>query len=197
MDICQVNKELGLPNALFVNRILEVLKTRMEDLVALLNYRSIARRSVGRYAQPYMLIVRIVARNLKPLQARINNTAIWFVVTKDIVTKKLKNVVLGRVIKQAIQQNINGLLQNIPNLNTVMTAGVVGYLLNGLIYLVNTIENVMTGVTYAKSATLNMIKIDTQTSSGTKYTDVIRKRYAKFIEPETWEDRWQKLTPAV
>lgn len=30
-----------------------------------------------------------------------------------------------------------------------------------------------------------------------KYTDVIRKRYSKLISPETWEDEWQKLTPAL
>lgn len=30
-----------------------------------------------------------------------------------------------------------------------------------------------------------------------KYIDVIRKRYAKFIEPETWEESWQTLTPAI
>lgn len=36
-----------------------------------------------------------------------------------------------------------------------------------------------------------MIKIDTQTSSGTKYTDVIRKRYWKFVndgDEKGWED---------
>lgn len=30
-----------------------------------------------------------------------------------------------------------------------------------------------------------------------KYVDVIRKRYAKFIEPETWEEQWQNLTPVA
>lgn len=28
-----------------------------------------------------------------------------------------------------------------------------------------------------------------------KYVDVIRKRYAKFIDPENWEDNWQSMTP--
>lgn len=28
-----------------------------------------------------------------------------------------------------------------------------------------------------------------------KYVDVIRKRYAKFVDPENWEDRWQEMTP--
>jgi hypothetical protein len=27
--------------------------------------------------------------------------------------------------------------------------------------------------------------------------DVIRKRYAKFISPDNWEDTWQELTPAI
>ena len=30
-----------------------------------------------------------------------------------------------------------------------------------------------------------------------KYIDVIRKRYAKFIDPENWETSWQQMTPAV
>ncbi len=30
-----------------------------------------------------------------------------------------------------------------------------------------------------------------------RYVDVIRKRYAKHIEPETWEESWQTLTPAI
>lgn len=28
-----------------------------------------------------------------------------------------------------------------------------------------------------------------------KYVDVIRKRYAKFIDPDNWEDNWQSMTP--
>lgn len=28
-----------------------------------------------------------------------------------------------------------------------------------------------------------------------KYVDVIRKRYAKFIDPENWESNWQSITP--
>lgn len=28
-----------------------------------------------------------------------------------------------------------------------------------------------------------------------RYTDVIRKRYAKFIDPDDWEDNWQSMTP--
>lgn len=30
-----------------------------------------------------------------------------------------------------------------------------------------------------------------------KYVDVIRKRYAKFIDPENWEDNWQSMTPVT
>lgn len=30
-----------------------------------------------------------------------------------------------------------------------------------------------------------------------KYVDVIRKRYAKFCYPDTWEEQWQELTPEV
>lgn len=30
-----------------------------------------------------------------------------------------------------------------------------------------------------------------------KYVDVIRKRWAKFVYPDTWEERWQELTPEV
>jgi DNA modification methylase len=30
-----------------------------------------------------------------------------------------------------------------------------------------------------------------------KYVDVIRKRWAKFVYPEEWEDNWQELTPEV
>lgn len=30
-----------------------------------------------------------------------------------------------------------------------------------------------------------------------KYVDVIRKRYAKFCYPDTWEERWEELTPAI
>lgn len=30
-----------------------------------------------------------------------------------------------------------------------------------------------------------------------KYVDVIRKRYAKFCYPDTWEERWEELTPEV
>jgi DNA modification methylase len=30
-----------------------------------------------------------------------------------------------------------------------------------------------------------------------KYTDVIRKRYAKFIDPNGWEESWQTMTPAI
>ena len=30
-----------------------------------------------------------------------------------------------------------------------------------------------------------------------KYVDVIRKRYAKFCYPDTWEERWQELTPEI
>lgn len=28
-----------------------------------------------------------------------------------------------------------------------------------------------------------------------KYVDVIRKRYAKFIDPDNWESNWQEMTP--
>ena len=28
-----------------------------------------------------------------------------------------------------------------------------------------------------------------------KYTDVIRKRYAKFVYPDKWEEEWESLTP--
>lgn len=30
-----------------------------------------------------------------------------------------------------------------------------------------------------------------------KYVDVIRKRWAKFVYPDTWEDRWEELTPSI
>lgn len=30
-----------------------------------------------------------------------------------------------------------------------------------------------------------------------RYVDVIRKRYAKFIEPENWEEKWETMTPAI
>ncbi len=30
-----------------------------------------------------------------------------------------------------------------------------------------------------------------------KYVDVIRKRWAKFVHPDTWEERWEELTPAI
>ncbi len=30
-----------------------------------------------------------------------------------------------------------------------------------------------------------------------KYVDVIRKRYAKFIDPNNWEESWQTMTPAI
>ena len=30
-----------------------------------------------------------------------------------------------------------------------------------------------------------------------KYVDVIRKRYAKYCYPDTWEERWEELTPAI
>lgn len=30
-----------------------------------------------------------------------------------------------------------------------------------------------------------------------KYTDVIRKRWAKFVYPDTWEERWEELTPEL
>ncbi len=30
-----------------------------------------------------------------------------------------------------------------------------------------------------------------------KYVDVIRKRYAKFIDPNGWEESWQTMTPAI
>lgn len=30
-----------------------------------------------------------------------------------------------------------------------------------------------------------------------KYVDVIRKRWAKFVYPDTWEERWEELTPVL
>ena len=30
-----------------------------------------------------------------------------------------------------------------------------------------------------------------------KYVDVIRKRWAKFVYPDTWEERWEELTPNI
>lgn len=30
-----------------------------------------------------------------------------------------------------------------------------------------------------------------------KYVDVIRKRYAKYCYPDTWEERWEELTPEI
>jgi DNA modification methylase len=30
-----------------------------------------------------------------------------------------------------------------------------------------------------------------------KYVDVIRKRYAKYCYPDTWEERWEELTPVL
>lgn len=30
-----------------------------------------------------------------------------------------------------------------------------------------------------------------------KYVDVIRKRYAKFIDPDNWEATWETMTPAI
>jgi DNA modification methylase len=30
-----------------------------------------------------------------------------------------------------------------------------------------------------------------------KYVDVIRKRWAKFVYPDTWEERWEELTPII
>ncbi len=30
-----------------------------------------------------------------------------------------------------------------------------------------------------------------------KYCDVVRKRYAKLTQPETWEESWESLTPAI
>ena len=30
-----------------------------------------------------------------------------------------------------------------------------------------------------------------------KYVDVIRKRWAKFTNPDTWEDEWQTITPRI
>ena len=30
-----------------------------------------------------------------------------------------------------------------------------------------------------------------------KYLDVIRKRYAKFIDPDNWEETWEQMTPAI
>lgn len=30
-----------------------------------------------------------------------------------------------------------------------------------------------------------------------KYVDVIRKRYAKYVNPDGWEDSWQEMTPVI
>lgn len=29
------------------------------------------------------------------------------------------------------------------------------------------------------------------------YTDVVRKRWAKYVYPDRWEEEWESLTPAI
>lgn len=197
MVVCQVNQELDLQNAQFVQKTLGRLKTRMADLVARLSYRSIAQRLAGLSVQQALSSVVFVAKKSRLTKARISNIVIWSAEIKATNTKQVSKQGLGKVIKRLTRLYINGLHHTIRSLMFVNTAKRKD-IQSGLTYLKIITESVMTGLISANRAILYTIANSIRTLDATnKYVDVIRKRYAKFIEPETWEDRWQKLTPAV
>lgn len=194
MVVCQVNQEQELQNAQFVQKTLGRLKTRMADLVARLSYRNIAQKRVGLFAQQALSNVIIVEKKLKPLVAKINNIVIWSAETKAISIKQASKLELGRAIKRLTLLYISGLRHIIRSLMFVNIAKRKA-IQNGPTYHRNIIENVMTGSTYVSRVTSNLMGKTIKTLEGTN--NVIRKRYAKYKDPDNWEATWETMTPAI
>ena len=182
-----------MPTALSVVKTSEPSKTRMGGLGATSNYRSIAQRIAGLYVQHYLLSVGFVAKKSKLVRARINNIVIWSVVTKATDIKQASKLELGKATKHLTPLYINGLRHIIRSLMFVNIAKRKA-IQSGLTYHRITTENEMTGLISANRVILYTMENSTRTLDATnKYTDVIRKRYAKFIG----EEDWQSVTPLI
>lgn len=194
MVVCLVNQEQELQIVQSVMRTLEQLKTRTVDLVARLSYRSIAQKRVGLYVQPVLLSVGTVVRKSRLLRARTSNTAIWSAEIKDISIKQASEQGRGKATKHPIQQYTNGFIHTI---RSQMFANIVKGKVtqNGQTYHRSIIENVMTGLIFVNLVTLSLMARTTRTLED--INSVIRKRYAKFIDPNGWEESWQTMTPAI
>lgn len=197
MIVCQVNQELELPTARYAKMILEQSKTRMEGLVGKSNYRNIAQKTVGLFVQHYLLDAIIAVKRSRPLVVRTSNTATWNVVIKAIRIKRGKKLELGKAIKRRTQLYISGLHHIIRSLTSANIA-IRKAIQSGLTYHRTTTEKEMTGSISANHAILYTMANSTRTLDViNKYTDVIRKRYAKFTNNNELPENWEDLTPAV
>jgi len=193
MVVCQVNQEQELPTALSVVKTLGRLKTRMGGLAVTSNYRSIAQKIAGLFAQHHSSNVIIVVKKSRLPEAKINNIVIWSAEIKATSIKQASKLELGKAIKHLTRLYINGLHHIIRSLMFVNIAKRKA-IQSGLTYHRITTENEMTGLIYANLVILYMTAISTRTLDAiSKYTDVIRKRYAKFIG----EDDWQAVTSVI
>lgn len=142
----------------------------------------------------------LVTQILRPTQVSTRSSATTNVGMKTIRLDVAKKRQLTKAIKQAIQLYISGFINTLVNLwsvNSVAKLQRTTDIFSGLIYQGHTSVNAAIGLGYAFGVILREIRHQFNIS-----VDVIRKRYAKFIQPdnqlpENWEDRWQKLTPAV
>lgn len=194
MIVCQVNQEQELPTVQYAAKTLGVLKTKMVGLVAKLSFKSTAQRVAGLNVQLDISSADTATKRSRPTQARTNNTVIWNAGIKDINIKQAIKLGLGKVIKHLTQPFTSGYIHTIKNLTyaNIVKEGVIP---NGRIYHKNIIENVMTGLIYVSRVISSLMGRTTKTLEG--INNVIRKRYAKFCYPDTWEERWQELTPEV
>lgn len=194
MLVCQVNQEQGLLNAQYVVKILGQLKTRTEDLMEKSDYRNTALKTAGLGVQLYMLIVGIVAKKLRQLRVRTNNTVIWNVVIRAISIEQARKLEHGKAKKHLTRLYISGLRHIIRSLMFVNIAKRKA-IQSGLTYRKTTIEKEMTGLTCASPVTSSLTVKNTRILKD--INRVIRKRYAKFISPDDWEAKWEELTPAI
>lgn len=190
MVVCLVTQEQESQIVLSVKKTSEPLKTRMVSLAERLSYRNIAQKRVGLFAQQALSNVIIVEKKLKPLVAKINNIVIWSAETKAISIKQASKLELGRAIKRLTLLYISGLRHIIRSLMFVNIAKRKA-IQSGLTYRKTTIEKEMTGLTCASPVTSSLTVKNTRILKD--INRVIRKRYAKFISPDDWEE----LTPEI
>lgn len=184
MYICQEYQELESLNASFAINNLEPLKTLIQTKGQ--GIKNTALKIVGVKGQQSIPSVNTAVSRSKAISHGLRSSVIWSVGTKAIVTVEERTQVLGKAIRQVIQQSINTLQQPTESLASVSSVVKQKAILTGQTRLVSIREMYQTGLNYVADAIFTMMDL-------IKHSDDI----SKFTNNNELPDNWEELTPAI
>jgi DNA modification methylase len=122
------------------------------------------------------------------------------VIDDQVDVSKLKKEELLEIVK-ALQKNTSAIREDQPNKNGEHPKMKPINLVARFVWNSSRPEDIVLDTFLGSGSTLIACEQTDRICYGMeldpKYVDVIRKRYAKYCYPDTWEQRWVELTPEI